>query len=166
VGKTTLVDLILGLKSPVSGEVIWVPEKTRIRASYMAQESVVMNGSLLQNITLGELPNEYDLREANRVMHLLELHTFMEDGLDTQIRNSGQELSGGQKQRICFARALYKKPTFLVFDEPSSALDSSNEDMIIKVLLDLKSHASIIVVSHDERFKSIADTYLDLGKTN
>ena len=72
------------------------------------------------------------------------------------------KLSGGQKQRVLIAREIYKKPDILIFDEPTSSLDSKSEEIIIKTIKTLKKKMTIIVISHRKKLFEACDNIIDL----
>lgn len=157
-GKTTLIDLLLGVLNPNSGEIRIsgelindVVSKWPGSISYVPQEVAVIKGSVRENIILGFADSqEYD----HQVWHCLEtanLKRYVEElpqGLDTQIGDSGIILSGGQRQRLGIARALFTNPKLLVLDEATSALDAETENLISRALMQLKGEASLVIVAH------------------
>jgi ATP-binding cassette subfamily C protein len=157
-GKTTLIDLLLGVLSPISGEIRisgelinYTVSKWPGSISYVPQEVAVINGSVRENIILGFADSqEYDY-QVWRCLETANLKRYVEDlpeGLDTQIGDSGLILSGGQRQRLGIARALFTNPKLLVLDEATSALDAETEDMISRALMQLKGEASLVIVAH------------------
>ena len=94
------------------------------------------------------------------------------ENFETQSLNNlgerGSKVSGGEKQRIFIARALYKDPEILILDEPTSSLDSENEQKIIETLFMYKNKITIVIVSHTEKILQICDKVFELkdGKIN
>ena len=157
-GKTTLVDLILGVIKPDSGEIL-VSNQTPAEAvkvwpgsiSYVPQEISIFKGTLRHNIALG-FPEDYfsdaEILEALDVSQLSNFVADLPNGLDTAIGEAGFRLSGGQRQRIGIARALITKPKMLIMDEATSALDGETELSISKAIQELKGKVSIILIAH------------------
>ena len=159
-GKSTLVDLIMGLLDPQSGGVYvdghrlqnadWVAWRNRV--GYVPQEIYLINESIRKNIAFGLYSSEIsekDLQEAAFIADIKEfIETELEEGYDTYAGEDGIRLSGGQKQRIGLARALYHKPDVLVLDEATSALDNKTEKSIMKSIDKLPHELTIIMVAH------------------
>ena len=82
----------------------------------------------------------------------------MPNKLETSIEELGVNLSGGQKQRLGIARALYKEPKFLIFDEATNALDAKSEDLILDTIFGLKSKITIIIISHKKELIKKCDS--------
>src|SRR5690606_32056664 len=130
-GKTTVLDLVVGLHQPESGRILvdGVPladmdlRDWRRQIGYVPQESVMVNESVAYNVTLGEPVPEEDIREALRAADALGFVEAMPEGLQTSIGEGGSRLSGGQRQRLAIARALIHKPRLLILDEATSNLD-------------------------------------------
>ena len=157
-GKTTFIDIILGLLKPTSGSILvdGIDIQTNLRnwqykIGYVQQSILLSDTSIKDNIAYGILENEYDENILNQVISLSNLDTFIKNlpnGINTIIGENGIKLSGGQRQRIAIARALYRKPEILVFDEATSALDQTNEDEIISSIYSLNYECTMIIVSH------------------
>jgi ATP-binding cassette subfamily B protein len=172
-GKTTLIQTILGLVSPTSGEVLYDHtsiadvdmRSIRRHIAYVPQESVVLDGSLRDNIALGLGADDDLIREALNLSNLSELISDQQ-GLDLVIGRSGTRLSVGQRQRLAIARALYRKPTVLVLDEATSSLDLDSERFIQETLENLSGQITLIVVAHRLSTVRAADTicFLDSGR--
>lgn len=157
VGKSTLVDVILGVTRPESGTVLVGgvdPRECQRRwpgaISYLPQNSPIWNGTVRGNIALG-LPPE--LIDDDAAWHALEQAHLADEirargGLDLQVGPAGRLLSGGQRQRLGIARALYSRPRMLVLDEATSALDEATEAAIGRVLDELRGEVTVIAVAH------------------
>lgn len=157
-GKTTLVDLILGVIKTDSGEIL-VSNLSPAEAvkvwpgciSYVPQEISIFKGTLRHNIALG-FPEDYfsdeEILEALNVSQLSNFVAELPYGLDTAIGEAGFRLSGGQRQRIGIARALITKPKLLIMDEATSALDGETELSISKSIQELKGKVSIVLIAH------------------
>ncbi|CAB4556289.1 unannotated protein [freshwater metagenome] len=171
-GKTTLIQTILGLVRPSSGAVFYDQKSiadidmrsVRRHIAYVPQESVVLDGSLRDNIALGLAADDELIREALKLSNLSELVSDQQ-GLDLVIGRSGTRLSVGQRQRLAIARALYRKPTVLVLDEATSSLDLESERFIQETLETLSGEITLIVVAHRLSTVRAADRiyFLDSG---
>lgn len=157
-GKTTLVDLLLGLIPPDSGYVSMGgvdPVSLRLAApgtvSYVPQKPGIVSGTIAENIALGRTLDEIDpvrLEEVIRAAFLEDFIASLPDGVATSVGKQASSLSGGQIQRIGLARALYTRPKLLIMDEATSALDASSEAFISDSLRELHGHVTLIVIAH------------------
>ncbi len=158
VGKSTFADLLSGLLEPKSGSILIDGEKKlnnhlylQKMVGYIQQRIFLSDDSIKKNIAIGIDEEKIDLERVINVLRAANLMDFINtlpDGVNTNIGELGGNLSGGQKQRLNIARALYRKPEILIFDEGTSALDEANEDEIIKTLLSIKDSTTIIIISH------------------
>lgn len=157
-GKTTIVDLILGLiESDLGSELIdgicpraWL-DRFPEAAAYVPQETTIFSGTLRANIalTLGrDQGDDARLEQALREVQLFDELIIQGVSLDSELGNSGNSLSGGQIQRIGIARALYREPTLLLLDEPTSALDPISEQAIARLLEGGNRRRTTIVIAH------------------
>jgi ABC-type multidrug transport system fused ATPase/permease subunit len=157
-GKTTLVDLILGLVEPGEGTVSIAGERPDVLRerlpgiiSYVPQKPGMVSGSIADNIALGIAPEQVDHTLLNAVIDQAYLREFIEslpDGIDTSVGKQVDSLSGGQIQRIGLARALYSRPRLLILDEATSGLDAGSEAYIVKTLRDLHGSVTVLVIAH------------------
>ncbi len=152
-GKSTLINLMLGLLNPTAGLINI--DRTKLYEknifSYVAQEIYLLDDNLRRNIAFGELDHEISDDKINEAIISAGLKSFVEkneQGLDLIVGERGIRLSGGEKQRVGIARALYKKPEILILDEATSSLDELTEKEIIRSINKLKNKLTIIVVSH------------------
>lgn len=158
-GKTTFLNIIMGLLEVTSGEIL-VDGKNiqdnlfnwRKKIGFVPQNINLLDDSIKKNIAFGL--NEQEISEANikRSVSYAQLSNFVqktENELNAIIGEDGKQISGGQKQRIAIARALYHDPEILILDEPSSALDSLTSSELFNTLQKLNEHKTIIVVSHN-----------------
>jgi len=173
-GKTTLVDLLLGLNTADSGRILLdgvqpIDEVDlalwRGQIGYVPQELVLFHDSILMNVTLGE--EQYtrdDVTEALRDAGALEFVNALDQGMDTVAGERGSLLSGGQRQRIALARALVHKPRLLILDEATSALDPATENLIVRNVVALaKAHGlTVIAISHHPAWVTVADRVIHL----
>lgn len=157
-GKTTFVDILLGLLTPSQGH-IYVDGRdiqADIRGwqeniAYVPQSIYLIDGSVKENIALGTPLADIDEARINKVLKMAELYDFvqdMTDGVNTMVGERGVRLSGGQRQRIGIARALYQEPEVLILDEATSALDNETEKSITETILKLKGQITIISIAH------------------
>lgn len=126
------------------------------------QEPVILEGSLRENIALGD---DYSDEEIMQALKLVMLDTFAaEYGLDHAIGEAGRNLSGGQKQRLALARVLIRRPRILILDEATNGLDAATEAQVISNLLEYveKTGSILIVTSHKEAMKQICNRKLVL----
>jgi ATP-binding cassette subfamily C protein len=159
-GKTTAVDIILGLLQPTSGEVLinGGPERSGRQFGYVPQDPVIFDDTLRRNITLERHNTRIDqpaFDEAIRSAGLEKVVRGLSDGIHSHLGEWGMRLSGGERQRIGLARALYFRPDVLVLDEPTSALDVAMEAQIIECLRSLRGTKTIIMIAH--RLTTIQD---------
>ena len=160
-GKTTFVDLLLGLLHPTAGEVfvnsefdVKDPEVHWHRLlGYVPQEIVLIDSSLKSNIAFNASEDDdIDLELLARCASAAQIDSFilneLELGYDTEIGERGVRLSGGQRQRIGIARALYTKPKILVLDEATSALDALTEQAVLEAISDFDRNMTIIAIAH------------------
>jgi ABC-type multidrug transport system fused ATPase/permease subunit len=156
-GKSTLIDLMLGVLKPKSGQIQVfglnpesVPESS-IRVGYVPQNVYLTDGSLIENICFGEDPKEWDQDRVIEILKQVLLYEWVSglpEGLHTSIGERGAKLSGGQRQRLGIARALYTKPNLLVLDEATSALDAQSEFDITASLERLDKNLTKVVIAH------------------
>jgi len=158
-GKTTFVDVLLGLLEPETGEVrvdgvvLEGAEWPRWRASvgYVPQSIFLADETIEGNIAFGVPPGEADserVREAARMAELDDFVSELPKGFDTEVGERGVRLSGGQRQRIGVARSLYRNPSLLLLDEATSALDVATEKAVIDSVYGLKGERTLIIIAH------------------
>jgi ATP-binding cassette, subfamily B, bacterial PglK len=157
-GKTTLVDLILGLSVPESGTVrIGGIEPRALRAgdaglvSYVPQKPGLVSGTIAENIALGVDPADIDrdrIAEVVTSAFLTDFVATLPDGVDSSVGKHADSLSGGQIQRIGLARALYVRPRLIVLDEATSGLDAASEAFVSEGLRALHGDVTVVVIAH------------------
>ena len=158
-GKSTLINLLLGLYEPTSGEILVdgkplgkpVPPKWQTRIGYVPQEIFLMDDTLLSNIAIGVPDDQVDherMKKAIVSAQLQEVIEKMPQGLETQVGERGVMLSGGQRQRVGLARALYFDPEMLILDEGTSALDNETEARFMRAVESLQGEITIISIAH------------------
>lgn len=159
-GKTTCVDILLGLFEPTQGQVCidGLPlSEDKLggwhrNVGYVPQTIFLVDDTIKHNIAFGVKPEEIDEAAVLRAAKLANIHHFIEgelpQGYNTEIGEGGIRLSGGQRQRIGIARALYHDPEVIVFDEATSALDGDTEQAIIQSINHLLRKKTIIIIAH------------------
>jgi ABC-type multidrug transport system fused ATPase/permease subunit len=165
-GKSTIIDLMLGLLEPTTGKISIRGLSPRLaisefqhEISYIPQDVHIFPGTVRENIQVGmgdqEVPDSKIWKVLSQVQ--LENHVkLMSQGLDSQLGEFGNVLSGGQRQRIGIARALLSSPKILVMDESTSALDSETENSILEVLKNLQPRLTIVAIAH--RLSTLANS--------
>ncbi|WP_264553260.1 peptidase domain-containing ABC transporter [Flavobacterium sp. N2038] len=175
-GKSTLGQILQRFYSFENGKII-VDNKHELHEielknyrdllGVVPQEITIFNGNVIDNILLGEIDT------AENILTFITEYSFdiyfnqLPQSLMTIVGEEGINLSGGQKQIIAFARALYKKPQFLILDEATSAMDRNTENFTIQLLQKIKSNCAVLFISHRlNKLKNIADTiYILENKT-
>ncbi|MEL6325322.1 MAG: ABC transporter ATP-binding protein [Cyanobacteria bacterium J06626_23] len=157
-GKTTLVDVLLGLLSPESGDILLDGvsiykdmDRWRQMLGYIPQSIFLLDDTIEHNIAFGVPHEEIDpgrLRTAIQAAQLSELLDSLPEGIHTRVGERGVKLSGGQRQRIGIARALYHEREILVLDEATSALDNETEQMITEAINVLAGSKTLIIIAH------------------
>jgi len=167
-GKTTLVDLLLGLLTPDSGvitaggiDIYCNLKHWRSRIGYVPQNVFLFEGPIRENVALGEAPEDIDDAKVIRALQQAQLYDFCTD-LNAVIHTNGANISGGQRQRIGIARALYREPALLILDEATSALDSETENAFCDTLNELRGKMTILVISHRETTLKNCETVIHL----
>ena len=168
-GKTTFLDILLGLLKPTSGIVKLNKslEKSKYIFGYVPQNPYILDDNFVNNITLDE-SNEISLSKFKKLEEILEscgLSKFKSKLRDKNyfLGEEGSRLSGGEAQRVSIARCLFNEANILILDEPTSSLDSKTEDKILKLILRLKKKVTIIIVSHKKKPLKYCD---DIYKIN
>jgi ATP-binding cassette, subfamily B, bacterial PglK len=157
-GKTTFVDLLLGLLNPTSGQILadGVDIKTNLKAwrrniGYIPQNIYLFDDTIRANIAFGYFSHQIDDNRIWKVLKAVQLQDFVAQlsaGLDTFVGESGVRLSGGQRQRIGIARALYRNPRLLIMDEATSALDNQTEKAVTDAIERLSKNRTVIIIAH------------------
>jgi ABC-type multidrug transport system fused ATPase/permease subunit len=175
-GKTTLVDVLLGVLEPDTGSVS-ISGVSPLEAisnwpgaiAYVPQDVLVINGSIRENVGLGypiKAATDELVNEAIRIASLSDFVNSLPEGLDTNLGERGAKISGGQRQRIGIARALFTKPKLLVLDEATSALDGGTEENISNDIHSLKGSTTVVLIAHRLSTVRAADLvlYMDQGE--
>ena len=174
-GKSTLVDLLLGLYQPTAGEIVidtrlltpaLVPS-WQASIGYVPQDIFLIDDTIARNIAFGLQNSEIDparLREASDTAQLLDfIEAELPNGFDTNVGERGIRLSGGQRQRIGLARALYHRPSLLILDEATSALDVATEARLLEALRALAGKLTMVVAAHRLSAVANCDQLVDLA---
>tara|TARA_B100000609_G_C17106470_1_gene377448 strand:- start:142 stop:906 length:765 start_codon:yes stop_codon:yes gene_type:complete len=155
VGKTTIVDLLLGLYAPSSGSITisnrLIDSNGKPKIGYVSQNIAFINDSIKNNILFGLSESEYDESKIMKVIDNAIINDVVEDSTDgimTLIGEKGSKFSGGQLQRIGVARSLYRNPKVLIFDEATNALDIETEKKLFKSLRRNYPDMTVICITH------------------
>ncbi len=162
-GKTTVVDILLGLLIPQKGKILIDDKEVApgdpawlSNIGYIAQNIYMLDTTIRENVAFGISPEKVDETRIWEVLKEAQMADFIRtlpDGLDTMIGDRGVRISGGQRQRLGIARALYNDPDLLVFDEATSALDNDTEAAIMDAINSLKGRKTMVIIAH--RLKTI-----------
>lgn len=171
-GKSTMVDILLGLLPPQQGKILvdgmdvyknlrtWQKE-----IGYIPQTIYLSDDSIRNNVAFGIEEEEIDEQAVIVALKQAQLYDFVDtlpEGLDTCVGDRGIRLSGGQRQRIGIARALYHNPEILVLDEATSALDNDTEAAVMEAIDSLKGQKTIIIIAHRLTTIKNADTIYEV----
>lgn len=174
-GKSTLMDLMLGLLKPQAGTISVdgapiTPENVidwQRSIGYVPQHIYLADTSVAGNIAFGIRSSEVDMAAVERAAKAAQIHEFVTQelphGYDTQIGDRGIRLSGGQRQRLGIARALYRNPPVLFFDEATSALDKTTEAAVNQAIRDLSGETTMILIAHKEESLVNCQSVITLG---
>jgi ATP-binding cassette, subfamily B, bacterial len=171
-GKTTLLKLLLKFYE-VKGDILVnktplnsvSAKQWRGKCGIVMQDGFIFSDSIARNIALGdENPNLEKLYHACEVANIMEFIESLPLGFNTKIGSEGNGISQGQKQRLLIARAVYKEPDYLFFDEATNALDANNEKKILENLEEFFHGRTVIVVAHRLSTVKNADQIVVLHK--
>ena len=166
-GKSTIIDIILGLLSPTSGQIkinddskISLVDNLQRKIGYVPQDIYLIDDTIEKNIALGVKQKNINKEKIEMLITALNLNKIIfqsKDGIQTIIGNRGIKISGGQRQRIGIARALYNNPEILILDEATNALDMDTEKNILKKLYDTRHDKITILINHRIKMLNICD---------
>lgn len=172
-GKTTLIKLLLKFYEPTKGSIqigttdletinndFW-----RMQCGAVLQETFIFNDTIAGNISESEQNEVIDpekLKNASYISNIDEFIDKLPNRLKTELGTSGIRLSGGQEQRLMIARAVYKNPAFIFFDEATSSLDANNEKVIMEKLNSFLQNKTALIVAHRLSTVKNADTIIVL----
>ena len=175
-GKTTIIDILLGVLNPDEGEILIsdLPPLIAVSrwpgaVSYVPQDVVIAAGTIRDNVALGypaEFARDELVMSALKIAHLDKFVSNLPQGIDTKVGERGAKISGGQRQRLGIARAMFTRPLLLVLDEATSALDGETEASISKAIQKLHGLTTVLMIAH--RLSSVRNAdivvYLSEGK--
>ena len=174
-GKSTLIDLILGLHEPSKGQILIDGLKASIKKyfwfnsiGYVPQKIYLFDESIEYNITL-QKTNDVDKIYLNTILEICQLKDFINslpEKTNAIVGETGDNISGGQKQRIGIARALYRNPQIIVLDEATNSLDLKTEQKLINHLNNKFKDRSIITISHKKIEENNFDKIYLIDKGN
>jgi ATP-binding cassette subfamily C protein len=170
-GKTTLIDLVAGLLHPDSGRLLVDGvdlqeidhRRWRRMIGYVPQDPLLINDSVIRNLTLGD--PALGPADAERALKMADAWDFIQalpEGMETLLGERGGRLSGGQRQRLAIARALIHRPSLLILDEATSNLDHESEAAVIATIRQLKGQLTLLAVTHDDALVQAADVVIRL----
>lgn len=172
-GKTTILKLLLRFYEPQRGDIkigngslsdigfrFW-----RGKCGIVMQEGFIFSDTIARNIAVGdEIPNITKLKNAVKIANIDDFVEGLPLGLNTRIGAEGNGISQGQKQRILIARAVYKDPDYIFFDEATNSLDANNEKIILGNLESFFKSRTVVVVAHRLSTVKHADNIVVLEK--
>lgn len=175
-GKTTIIDILLGVLSPGRGSVfisglppLLAVAKWPGAVSYVPQDVVIAAGTIRENVALGyppEAATDELVMNALKIAHLDQFVADLPNGIDTQVGERGAKISGGQRQRLGIARAMFTRPLLLVLDEATSSLDGETEANISAAIHELRGSTTVVMIAH--RLSTVRNSdivvYLSEGK--
>ena len=157
-GKTTIIDVLLGVLNPDTGSVLisGLPPLLAVAkwpgaVSYVPQDVVIATGTIRENVALGyppEAATDELIMSALKVAHLDKFVADLPNGVDTQVGERGAKISGGQRQRLGIARAMFTRPHLLVLDEATSSLDAETEASISEAIHELRGSTTVVMIAH------------------
>ncbi|GAA4309944.1 hypothetical protein GCM10023143_18070 [Compostibacter hankyongensis] len=172
-GKTTLLKMLMKFYTPIRGEIRvgehrldYINNKLwRSKCGSVMQDSYIFSDSIAHNIAVSdEVPDMKTLIRAAKVANILEFIESLPLGFNTKIGAEGTGISQGQRQRIIIARAVYKNPEYIFFDEATNALDAKNETIIMENLESFFKNKTVVVAAHRLSTVKNADQIIVLDK--
>lgn len=176
-GKSTLIDIIMSLLIPetgelnIDGQVISINNRRawQTHIAHVPQDIFLSDGSISENIAFGVTKDKIDFKRVEEVAKKAQISELIEgwaDGYKTLVGERGSRVSGGQRQRIGIARALYKKAEVLIFDEATSSLDSKTEESVMRALDGLGSEITVLIIAHRLTTLKDCDQIIKLDREN
>tara|TARA_B110000438_G_scaffold303675_1_gene366425 strand:- start:3013 stop:4752 length:1740 start_codon:yes stop_codon:yes gene_type:complete len=158
-GKTTLIDILLGLLKPTEGKIMLNNKELNLnklpwskKIAYLPQDHLILDGTIIKNITLledSEKIDDYKITKSIKQANLEKLIKDLPNGVNTTIGGKGIRLSGGQYKKICLARLFYHEKDILIMDEATNSLDKRSEELIVDEIARLKGKKTIVVITHN-----------------
>ena len=166
-GKTTLIDICLGLLTPQKGQVLWKCKEPESFFGYVPQDTHISSASISGNVALEWDASAIDLEKVKSALIAAHLDEYVDSNLkDESLSENFNKMSGGQRQRLGLARALYRNSELLILDEATSSLDAITESKVMETVKSLRGKATVIIIAH--RLTTIKDAdqviYLEGGK--
>lgn len=172
-GKTTLLKILLGFYTINHGKItigntdydMINPHLWREKCGSVMQDGFIFSDTIINNIAIGE--EKIDMKRLYNAVEIANIRDFIESlplSYNTKIGMEGNGISQGQKQRILIARAIYKNPEYLFFDEATNALDSNNEQVIMNQLYNFYKGKTAVIVAHRLSTIKNADKIIVLNK--
>src|SRR5699024_2042406 len=153
-----LLHLLAGLLPPRDGSVVvdgkdlsdYREQEWFDQLSYISQNPYLFSGTIAENIAIGKTGEvtRKEVEEAAEKAGLTEMIASLEKGYETQVGVAGRGMSGGEKQRVALARTFIKKPSIILFDEPTRGLDLKTEKVLQASIKELSEGATVITVAH------------------
>lgn len=172
-GKTTFADIICGLIDPDSGNIFLDEKKIilsndswRNNISYLSQDSVLFEGSILENITLNDYKHNINKKRLQEAIKISNLNNFLKKlpgKINYNVGENGSRLSGGQKQRVLIAKCIYKNANLIILDEFLSAIDDYNSNSILNSIKKIKNKTLILILHKYKRLR-FADFEIDFNQ--
>ena len=168
-GKTTMVEILIGLIQPTSGHIL-VDNKVfditneKLNLTYLTQDTMLFDDTIKNNIILNK---NFNQKKYNETIKLSLLDVFINSNVDKdfyQVGVFGNNLSGGQKQKVAFARAIYSDAELIILDEPFTALDDENREIIKTNIFKVFQNKTVIFISHDKRLINEFDNVIEIDK--
>jgi len=172
-GKTTLLKLLMKFYEPNNGEIALgnikfdtiSPSAWRSNCGVVMQDGFIFNDTIANNIAVGDdYVDKAKLQHAVETANIKEFIESLPLSYNTKIGNEGTGISGGQKQRLLIARAVYKNPNYLFFDEATSSLDANNEKVIMENLNQFLKGKTAVIIAHRLSTVKNADQIVVLEK--
>ncbi|MFM7429118.1 MAG: peptidase domain-containing ABC transporter, partial [Flammeovirgaceae bacterium] len=172
-GKTTLLKLLLKFYQPTSGKISLgdidlrhiKSNEWRRKCGVVMQDGFIFSETIMNNISLADEKIDFNrLKYAIKVANISEFADSLSHKFQTKIGSTGTGLSQGQRQRLLIARAVYKEPEFLFFDEATSSLDANNEKDIMENLNEFFKGRTVVVIAHRLSTVKNADQIIVLDK--
>lgn len=175
VGKTTFIDIILGLIKPIRGNIL-IDNKNifnnlkswRDNISYVQQTSYFTQDSIKNNIAITFNEDFIDINRINYCLKQVGLSSFVNSlpkKINSRLSELANNLSGGQKQKLSIARALYKNPDILILDESTNSLDTKTENKVVKRIVDLMKDKTIFIITHKKSLLKYCDFIININKS-